>query len=245
VKRGLAILLGLVLLAPGCITFYGDADVDTRLIVTRDVGTEVLRDANLTLPEGSTAMDALRQAADVETSHGGGFVEAIDGLASRYPDAKVDWFYHVDTRLADVGAAERTLADDQLVTFDHRSWERTMHLEHVLTGLDAWPTDLDDPSFRAEEFRQLQRDDAERSQLYAETNGSRLTVLDAAGEPARTIEAPWLLAHAVDGPDEEPRILLVPSGEDATDLVDELPEVRPTGVGAVVTPDASLEVPAG
>lgn len=243
-RRASTLLLALVLLAPGCITFYGDEDVQARVLVTRDVGTEVLADENLTLAEGATAMDALHEVAEVETRYGGGFVHAIDGLASRYPEQKVDWFYHVNTSLASVGAADRTLADGDLVVFDHRSWERTMKLPHVLTGLEAWPTPLEELDLSGETYRERQADEHAREELYAHANGSRLTLLDAEGEPERTLEPPWLLAHAVDGEGGEPRILLVASGEAGRGLVDELVDRRPTGVGAVATPNATLEVPA-
>lgn len=244
-RRLATTVLALLLLVPGCITFYGEGEVRARVLVTREVGTQVLVDENLTLPEGSTAMDALHAVAEVETRHGGGFVHAVDGLASQYPERKVDWFYHVDTELAGVGAAQHTLADRELVLFDHRSWERTMHLDHVLTGLEDWPIDRQDPTFAAAEYQRLQGDEHARAKLFAQVDGSQLRLLDARGEPAQTLEAPWLLAHAVDGPDQEPRILLVPSGEEARGLVDTLADVQPTGVGAAVTPNASMEVPAG
>jgi hypothetical protein len=244
-RLALTIALATLVLAPGCITFDGEAEIQARVLVTEDVGTQPLHDENLTLRQGASAMDALRQVAQTETSHGGGFVEAIDGKASQYPDEKVDWFYHVNTKLAGVGAAQYTLEDGDAVVFDYRHWERTMHLPHLLTGLDDWPADLTEPRFDREAFTERQNDADQRANLYAHVNGTSVTVLDPAGEPARTLEAPWLLAHAVAGPTDQPRILLVASGDAGRALVDELAQTRPTGVGAVVTPNATQEVPAG
>lgn len=240
----LALAVGL-LLTPGCITFYGDDTVEVRFLVTRDVGTEVLTDENLTMPEGSSAMDALHEIAEVETSHGGGFVEAIDGIDSRYPDEKVDWLYHVNTRIAEVGSAQYTLQESDVLLYDYRDWSRAIDLPHVLTGLDDWPVDLDDPAFDRVAFEAHHADDHTRGHLYAEVDGEQLTLLDADGDPARNLTPPWLLAHAVDGPTDDPRILLVPSDEEARGLVHELAQIRPTGVGAAITPNATLEVPAG
>lgn len=240
----IALVAGL-LLAPGCITMYGDEEVNARVLVTREVGTERIADENLTLREGSSAMDALRAVAEVQTSHGGGFVEAIDGIESRYPDRKVDWFYHVNTTLAGVGAAQYTVHDGDLILFDYRSWDRLMHLDHVLTGLEAWPEEPSEAEFDAEAFHELQADEETRGELYARVNGSTLTVLDAEGEPATELQPPWVLAHAVDGPGEDPRVVWVASDEPARGLADRLEQVRPTGVGAAVTPNATLEVPAG
>lgn len=240
-RASLALVLGLVLLVPGCITFDGEQPIEVRMLVTQDVGTHVLVDENITTREGATAMDALREVAEVSTRHGGGFVASIEGIESRYPEQKVDWFYHVDSRLAGLGAAQYALEDGDVVLFDHRSWQRTMHLPHVLTGLDGWPIDSEEPTFEEEAFRERQAEDP--SSLYARIEGSQLTLLDADGEASQQIQAPWLLAHATAGPGEEPSILLVASGPQAHGLVDELSSTPPTGVGVAITPNATMEVP--
>lgn len=239
-----ALVVGLAL-TPGCITFYGDGQVQARVLVTRDVGTDVLVDENVTLPEGASAMDALRRVANVSTRYNGGFVQAVDGLESRYPDAKVDWFYHVDTRLADVGAAQHTVADGETILFDYRPWNRSMALGHVLTGTEDWPTDPDKPDFQADAYQARQADEDARGRLYALVEDDDLTLLDANGRHARTLDPPWLLAHAVDGPGDDPEILLVASGPDGRALVDRLAASEPVGVGIALTPNATLEVPAG
>lgn len=245
-RRALVFVLAVGLaFAPGCITFYGSEQVPVRVLVTRDVGTQILTDANVSVSEGASAMDALREVANVSTSHGGGFVEAIDGLESFYPDRKVDWFYHVDTRLANVGAASHTVEPGEVIVFDHRPWNRTMTLEHVLTGIEDWPADLEDPKFDRQAFLDRQADGDTRSSLYATVHNDTLSLWDAHGTRARTLEAPWLLAHAVDGPQPEPEILLVASGPEGRALVDDLADTRPTGIGVALTPNATLEVPAG
>lgn len=224
----------------GCVTVYGDEGVHARVLVTRDVGTDVLTDANVTVQEGATVLDALRETANVSTEYGGGFVAAIDGLESRYPDHHVDWFYHVNTTLAEVGAGQRTVAESDVIVWDYRPWNRTLALQHVLTGLEAWP---EERSFEREAFVDRQRSEAAK-QLYARVNGSTLTVLDAWGEPARTVEAPWLLAHAVDTQSKQPAVWLVASGSQGRQLADGLTATEPGGIGRVLTPDGSFEVPA-
>lgn len=214
------------------------------MIVTRDVGTQVQLDENTTVAEGATAMDALRTVANVSTRYGGGFVQAIEGLESRYPERKVDWFYHVNTRLADVGAASKPVQTGDRLVFDYRPWNRSMALEHVLTGLDDWPGDLEGSGF--ERSRYLDRQDGEAGQrLYARVHGDRLVLLDAWGVHENTLSAPWILAHAVDGRGKAPSILLVASGPEGRRLVDDLAKSSPVGVGRVVTPNGTWGVPAG
>jgi len=223
----------------GCVTVYGDGGVDARVLVTRDVGTRVVTDENVTVREGASVLDALRETANVSTDYGGGFVEAVDGLESRYPDRNLDWFYHVNGTLADVGAGQKPVHEGSLVVWDYRPWNRSSGVEHVLTGLETWPK----RSFERSAFEDRQASAASVN-LYAFVNGSTLTVLDAWGEPTRTIQAPWLLAHAVDTDAEEPEVWLVPSGEEARGLADRLDRAPPSGVGRVFTPNATVEVPA-
>lgn len=235
-------------LSPGCITFYGEAEVQARVLVTQDVGTQILIDEEVHLAEGASAMDALRAVADIDTTHGGAFVEAIEGIESQYPEEKIDWFFHVDSQLADTGAAGHTVEEGEVILFDHRSWERTMRLDHVLTGLERWPTDLEDPGFDREAFLELQSDEHEQAKLYASIDGGELTLLDPSGTPERTLQAPWLLAHAVAGPGDQPQLVLVASDESDEEvrlLVNELATNQPVGVGLALTPNQTLEVPTG
>lgn len=241
----LAVLaLAAALLVPGCITFYGPEGVQVRVLITEEMGTQVLERANVTVPENATVMDALREVATVKTRYGGGFVQAIDGRAGRYPEAKVDWFYHVDTQLADVGAASHEVEDGDLIVWDRRPWNRTMHLEHVLTGLASWPGNLtEDPRGTPEAWGNRTSDPELADRLFARVDGSELTILDERGRPNRTLTPPWLLVHAVDQPGPSPRMLVRTSGPDGLALADRLATIAPVGLGVALTPNSTLEVP--
>lgn len=242
--RPVPVLVAVALLAPGCITFYGPSGVEVQVLVTEDVGTEVLRHANVTLQENATVMDALHETATIETQYGGGFVHAIDGRESRYPDARVDWFYHVNTELADVGAASNPVEDGGLVVWDYRAWNRTMTLPHVLTGLEDWPGNLaDDVEPTPDAWTDHASDPRRAEHLFARVDGTNLTILDERGRANRTVEAPWLLVHAVDQPGPEPDFLVRASGPDGRALADRLPDTTPVGVGVALTPNRTLEVP--
>lgn len=242
--RVLPVVLALALAVPGCITFYGPSGVEVQVLVTEDVGTEVRKRANVTVQANATVMDALREIATIETRYGGGFVQAIDGLESRYPDEKVDWFYHVNTEIADVGAASNTVEDGDLVVWDYRPWNRTMTLPHVLTGLDRWPANVtDDPQPTPDAWDNHASDPQFADRLFARVDGTNLTLLDEWGRPARMVEAPWLLVHAVDGPTSKPDFLVRTSGPDGLVLADRIPDTTPVGIGVALTPNETLEVP--
>ena len=99
--------------------------------MTRDRGAEVL--VTTAVPTGVTAMQALRSAADVDTSYGGRFVRTIEGVAGD-ADSKRDWFFFVNGIEADRGAAEYRLRPGDVLWWDYRSWAGEDMREPVVVG---------------------------------------------------------------------------------------------------------------
>ena len=96
---------------------------EVRLVVSRDFGTEILRDVVAPAGEGLDVLRLLAEHADVETGYGGRFVNGIDGLESSFggggsADA-ADWFYWVDGEMAGVGADEWKLQGGETVWWDY------------------------------------------------------------------------------------------------------------------------------
>jgi len=110
--RTLALLFVLILAACG-----GGEDGTATLKVTRDRGQHVLLVAEV--PAGVTAMQALQLKAKVETSYGGRFVVAINGVAS---GPHRDWFYWINGELGDRSAAEVRLHPGDVERWDYRKW---------------------------------------------------------------------------------------------------------------------------
>jgi len=95
--------------------------IEVRVIVSQDNST-LIRNELVTLDNGSTAMDALQQVANVETKYGGGFVGAIDGVHTQYPGTNKDWFYYVNEVSRNVGAAAYILHNGDVVHWDFHEW---------------------------------------------------------------------------------------------------------------------------
>jgi hypothetical protein len=79
---------------------------EARVIVTRNFGQELLLDTSLILSKNINAMDALKNVAQVETAYGGGFVNDINGISSKYKGINsepVDWFFYVNGIMANYG----------------------------------------------------------------------------------------------------------------------------------------------
>ncbi|MDY6833223.1 MAG: DUF4430 domain-containing protein [Chloroflexota bacterium] len=96
-----------------------------RIVVTKDFGATVLEDETLDPMGDITALEALKQVAKVETSYGGGFVNAIDGLCSEYTSGhknKADWFWYINGMQSKTGAGEYKLRPGDVEHWDFRDW---------------------------------------------------------------------------------------------------------------------------
>jgi hypothetical protein len=86
----------------------------------------MLLDEMVIMEKGANAMEALQQAADIETAYGGGFVNSINGLRSGYTDGhekKEDWFVFFNGIMAKTGALDYHLGDNDIQFWDYHNWE--------------------------------------------------------------------------------------------------------------------------
>jgi hypothetical protein len=90
------------------------------VIGTRDFGHELMFDSTLEVVSGTSAMAALEQVTEVETAYGGGFVEGIDGVASKASGR--DWFIYVNGIQTNVGASGYALSDGDIERWDYHGW---------------------------------------------------------------------------------------------------------------------------
>ncbi len=121
-----AAVMAAALLA-GCGVGAGTPATDTRLTITRDFGhVDVERLDDPASGGADTAMRLLQRNAEVETRFGGGFVQAIDGVAGGMRDGRtVDWFYFVNGVAAEEGATSYEVRKGDHVWWDHRDWSVT------------------------------------------------------------------------------------------------------------------------
>ena len=131
--RWLALLL--CLLVAGCGFGEGATRGEVTLTVTRDFGNEQLHEGidSETASEGDTVMRLLQANYEVQTRYGGGFVQAVDGIAGGRADGRrADWFYYVNGIEAPVGAAERRVTAGERVWWDHHQWEAAQRVPAVV-----------------------------------------------------------------------------------------------------------------
>ncbi|MGI8730729.1 MAG: DUF4430 domain-containing protein [Solirubrobacteraceae bacterium] len=131
----LAALSALALALAGCGLGAGaDPDAPVSLTVTRDFGTgEVLSLPGAEVSGEDTVLRVLQRNADVRTRYGGGFVQAINGVAGGRRDGRpVDWFIYVNGSLTDAGAGAVDVNGGDRIWWDHHDWGETPDVRAVV-----------------------------------------------------------------------------------------------------------------
>lgn len=109
----------------------GSGERDATLWVTQDRGQSLL--VEQAVSSGVSVLRTLDAEADVETSYGGRFIDAVEGVADDAAGQK-SWFFFVNGIEADRGAAEYRVRPGDVVWWDYRPWtERTMR-QPVVVG---------------------------------------------------------------------------------------------------------------
>ncbi|RKD21426.1 protein of unknown function [Caminicella sporogenes DSM 14501] len=108
------------------------------LIVTRDYGHKTIFCKNVGLVKDEVGMEVLFRNLDIQTAYGGGFVNAINGIESKFTfytgkdRKKMDWFYWVNGILAPVGVAEYRPQPNDEIWWDYHDWSITMFIPAVI-----------------------------------------------------------------------------------------------------------------
>jgi hypothetical protein len=143
-------------------------------------------------------MDALRRKADVDTRYGGRYVQAVNGIEGSL-GSQHDWFYYVNGYEADIGAADYTVHDGDVVWFDYRGWAGQMRVPVVVgafpepfvhgwsgerrpTVIEGGPASLEGALAELVGGSSAEGGPPNRLRLVAGT-GLRATVAGSAGDP--------------------------------------------------------------
>ena len=108
-----------------------------RVVATTDFGTHTLFDATVVFEEGTTALELLQSVAEVETSYGGCFVEAINGVGETPNSGKQDWFYCMNGITADGGSCGYVLRDGDVEWWDFHGWSLR---QNVSAAISCFPS---------------------------------------------------------------------------------------------------------
>ncbi|AOY75881.1 DUF4430 domain-containing protein [Clostridium formicaceticum] len=110
--------------------------VDLR--VTTNFGHSKMYAENVGMVKDEVGMEVLFRNLDIQTAYGGGFVNAINGVESKFTfftgsqRKKEDWFYWVNGILAPIGVAEYRPEPGDVIWWDFHDWETTMFIPAVI-----------------------------------------------------------------------------------------------------------------
>lgn len=110
---------------------------EATLWVTRDGGSKLVVEA--AVPAGLTVIQALDRVAEIETRHGGRYVQSIEGIEGDLVGQE-DWFFLVNGIEPDLGAAEVRVRAGDIVWWDFRSWVDPAG--HPAAAVGAFPEPL-------------------------------------------------------------------------------------------------------
>lgn len=135
--RGITAIAGaLVAIAvAGCGLGEGESQEGlAELVVTRDHGAERLLGATLENPaESETVVRFLDREAEIETSYGGNFVSAINGISSTVEGGRsLDWYFYVNGYWSPIGAAESKVGPGDRIWWDYRDWTDAYRIPAVV-----------------------------------------------------------------------------------------------------------------
>lgn len=111
-------------------------NVDLR--VTTDFGQKKVFAKNVGMVKDEVGMEVLFRNLDIQTAYGGGFVNAINGIESKYTfytgsdRKKLDWFYWVNGILAPIGVGEYRPQAGDVIWWDYHDWSVTMFIPAVI-----------------------------------------------------------------------------------------------------------------
>lgn len=106
-----------------------------KVVVTTDFSKEVLLEQTIEIEPGTSAIDALKMVAKVETKYGGGFINAINGISSEYEGTrkeKKDWFLFINGISSNVGAKDYILRDGDIEHWDFRDWSYRQFIPAII-----------------------------------------------------------------------------------------------------------------
>ncbi|ARI77211.1 DUF4430 domain-containing protein [Halobacillus mangrovi] len=95
-------------------------EVTLKVEISKNNGEEVLADQEITVAEGTTLMEVMKDNFEVKESEG--FINSIEGIEGNQEE-KMAWMFTINGEEAMVGANEYEVEQGDEIIFDYHSWE--------------------------------------------------------------------------------------------------------------------------
>jgi len=105
----------------------GDKLDKVTLWVTRDFGNNSILNKKVVLKKDWSVFDVLERTTRITTSHGGSFIESINGIESKsggFGGEQKAWLYYVNGIFADVGVLDYYPQPGDVIWWDYHGWQR-------------------------------------------------------------------------------------------------------------------------
>ncbi|WP_077326754.1 DUF4430 domain-containing protein [Virgibacillus siamensis] len=86
------------------------------IVLSQNNGEKQIAKKEVTIEKGTTLMSVMEKNFELETSHNGGFITAIEGVSQ--DKGKTAWMFKVNGENAKVGAKDLKLSPGDQITFD-------------------------------------------------------------------------------------------------------------------------------
>lgn len=114
-----------------------ESGASASIIITRNFSEPAILKETVAIDGDTTALDALQLVASIETEHGGGFVNAIEGIGPQYEEneaATKAWFFYINGIAASTGAGDYVLQDGDCEQWDYHDWSFRQFVTAIIGG---------------------------------------------------------------------------------------------------------------
>ena len=114
--------------------------ITVKVVATQNFGKELMFDETLEVLPDTSAMAALMEVAEVESTYGGGFVNAINGVRSEFTGSqktKADWFFYINGIQSNVGALDYKLHDGDVQHWNFHIWSFRHFIPAIIDGFPS------------------------------------------------------------------------------------------------------------
>lgn len=120
--------------------YSSDTSIKVTVTITKDFGKELLLEKTITVAPDTSALEASKQVAEIETIYGGGFVSSINNVSSSYLKTQYDWFFYVNGFLSKTGASNYMIINGDSIVWDYHRWDVSQFQSAILGSYPKYLT---------------------------------------------------------------------------------------------------------
>ena len=105
-----------------CLSSHAFSQQTANIKITQDY-SQLIASKQVQLEAESSVLGILKRNFNIETAYGGAFVTRINSVPSSLRQG-CDWFFYVNGKIANTGAAGYRLKEGDNIVWDYHCWEK-------------------------------------------------------------------------------------------------------------------------